>query len=94
MFLVELPPQIFSNKLLYIMTAQIPNRLMENNMRKDKSFSTKQIVIMLLICFAMAAAYFAMIYFFGRSVANAVLMWGLIIISLVVIVFKTIKGKL
>ena len=63
-------------------------------MRKDSGFSSKQITAVLLICIAMAVIYFVLLYFLGRSIANAILMWGLLGAAVVVLIVKMVRGKL
>ena len=63
-------------------------------MRKDSGFSSKQITAVLLICIAMAVIYFTLLYFLGRSIANAILMWGLLGAAVVVLIVKMVRGKL
>ena len=62
-------------------------------MRKDNGMSSKQIALSLIICVAMAVIYFASAYFFGRQVANIVLMCGLAVGAVVVLVVRYIEAK-
>lgn len=62
-------------------------------MRKDNGLSSKQIMLSLIICVVMAVLYFASAYFFGRQIANIVLMCGLALGAVVVLVARYIEAR-
>lgn len=50
-------------------------------------------MLSLIICVVMAVLYFASAYFFGRQIANIVLMCGLALGAVVVLVARYIEAR-